>query len=133
MNIQKRTQDHLALLGKALNLTQEIEQKTQEGDLDNVVELSENRERLVQLIFHLFTQIDRELNLLTAEEINPRLVSDLKLWQEQMNLLVDSINTIDKSIIGRLETDKTGASVEIAQLFQTKGNLKGYDLSSVKK
>ncbi|MFZ4713003.1 MAG: hypothetical protein ACOYL6_04810 [Bacteriovoracaceae bacterium] len=133
MNIQKRTQEHLNLLNKALSLTQEIAQKTTEGDLDVVVTLSENRERLVQLIFHLFTQIDRDLNILTAEEITPRLVQDLKMWQEHMNLLVDSINDLDEQIIDRLEQDKSGATAEIAQLFQTRENLKGYDLSSVKK
>jgi uncharacterized protein YdcH (DUF465 family) len=133
MNIQKRTQEHLMLLNKALGLTQEIAQKTSQGNLDEVIELSDNRERLVQLIFHMFTQIDRELNLISSEDLNPRLIQDLKLWQEQMNLLVDSINALDEQIINRLETDKTQSTAEIAQLFSTRENLKGYDLSNVKK
>jgi uncharacterized protein YdcH (DUF465 family) len=133
MNIQKRTQEHLMLLNKALGLTQEIAQKTSQGNLDEVIQLSDNRERLVQLIFHMFTQIDRELNLISSEDLNPRLIQDLKLWQEQMNLLVDSINALDEQIINRLENDKTQSTAEIAQLFNTRENLKGYDLSNVKK
>jgi hypothetical protein len=133
MNIQKRTGEHLMLLNKALGLTQEIAQKTSQGNLDEVIELSDNRERLVQLIFHMFTQIDRELNLISAEDLNPRLIQDLKLWQEQMNLLVDSINGLDEQIINRLETEKGQSTAEIAQLFNVRENLKGYDLSNVKK
>jgi hypothetical protein len=133
MNIQKRTGEHLMLLNKALGLTQEIAEKTSQGNLDEVIELSDNRERLVQLIFHMFTQIDRELNLISAEDLNPRLIQDLKIWQEQMNLLVDSINALDEQIINRLETEKGQSTAEIAQLFNARGNLKGYDLSNVKK
>ena len=133
MNILKRTQEHITLLNKALALTQEIAIKTRESDLDNVVELSENRERLVQLIFHLFGQIDRELNLLTAEEITPSLVASLKVWQEQMNILVDTINELDQEVIVALETNKEQTTGEIAQIFQSKENLKGYNLNNVKR
>ncbi len=133
MNILKRTQEHITLLNKALALTQEIAVKTKESDLENVVDLSENRERLVQLIFHLFNQIDRELNLLTAEEITPALVNSLKVWQEQMNILVDTINQLDQEVIEALETNKEQTTGEIAQIFQAKENLKGYNLNNVKR
>jgi hypothetical protein len=133
MTLAQKIKEHLSLLGKALNLTQLISDKIDREEVNEVYELSDNRERLVQVIIHLFHQIDRDLNHLATEEITPKLIQELKLWQDQMNTLVNAINELDEKIVLTLELEKNKTSGEIAQLFKSKESLKGYDLTTVKK
>lgn len=133
MILGQKIKEHINLLNKALNLTQEIDDKINQDKFDEVYDLSDNRERLVQIIIHLFHQIDKDLNHINSEDITPHLVQELKLWQDQMNTLVNAINDLDEKIVLTLELEKSKTTGEIAQLFKSKESLKGYDLSTVKK
>ena len=133
MDIRKSINDHLKLQEKCLQLSKKILESCKKDDLDLLISLTENRERLLSTLSHLYQNIDHQLNLLSAESITPDLILFLKEWQSKMIKLSHEITLIDEDTLVKLEENKDSVAIEISKIFKQKENLKGYDLSSVKR
>lgn len=133
MDIIKSVKDHLKLQEMCLLLSHKILNSCKSEDLDLLASLAENRERLLSTLAHLFHNIDRELNLLPGEALSPELIEFLKEWQSKMINLSQQITALDDEIVTSLEKSKDSVSVEITKIFKQKENLRGYDLSTVKR
>lgn len=116
-----------------LLLSHKILKSCQNDDIDLLVSLTENRERLLSALAHLFQNIDHELNLLPGEAISPELIVFLKEWQSKMINLSQEITNLDQQVVATLEQSKDSITLEISKIFKQKENLKGYDLSTVKR
>lgn len=133
MDLIKSINDHLKLQEMCLLLSHKILASCHKDDLDLVVSLLENRERLLSTLTHLFQNIDRELNLLPAEALSDELIAFLKEWQSKMINLSQQITSLDHDVMENLEKSKDNLASEITKIFRQKENLKGYDLSNVKR
>src|SRR3989338_469336 len=99
MEIIKSINDHMKLQEMCLNLSNKILESSRKDDLDLLVSLTENRERLLSSLQYLFQDIDHRLNLLSAEHITPDLIAFIKEWQSKMIKLSNDIVIIDEEIL----------------------------------
>lgn len=133
MDLIKSINDHLKLQEMCLLLSHKILKSCQSDDIDLLISLIDNRERLLSTLAHLFQNIDYELNQLPASAIGPELIDFLKEWQSKMINLSQEITNLDQEVVVTLEQSKDSIALEISKIFKQKENLKGYDLSTVKR
>lgn len=109
------------LIAKALQLTQNILEKSEQQDINQVVSLLDQRERLINVI----QKLEKELNEIPKE-------LHAKYWTDEITDSLDLIKKYDDQIILNLEAAKINTHNEIANTFQNKEKIKGYNLNNLK-
>lgn len=105
------------LVVKAYDITMECLEQADNGDVDKVMALLNNREKLINVI----DKLSKDAIIQNNKEI-----------LTQLNQLIAKIQEKDQDIINKLSSLKDKLHFEIAKVFKTKENLKGYNLNKVK-
>ena len=125
-------QEHLGLLDLALLSSQKISSLAQLEDLDGVVNETDNRERLVNVIGRVQQGIENQINQLNAAELKAEDILILKSWFQDLSNWSDKMIEHDKETVEFLGQQKENTTKEIAHIFKNKEMFKGYNNSSKK-
>jgi len=125
-------QEHLGLLDLALNSSQKIQSFAKLEDLNGVINETENRERLVNIIGQVQQVIENQINQLNAAELKSDDIMILKSWFQDLSFWSDKMIDQDKETVELLGQQKENTTKEIAHLFKNKEMFKGYNNSPKK-
>lgn len=125
-------QEHLGLLDVALHCSQKISSLAQLEDLDGVVNETDNRERLVNIIGQVQQVIENQINQLNAAEIKAEEIMILKAWFQDLSIWSEKMIALDKVTVELLSQQKEDTTKEIAHIFKNKEMFKGYNNSPKK-
>ncbi len=127
-NIQK----HLSLLDLALQSSQQITSFAKLENLDAVMNETENRERLINVIGKIQKTIEDKINQLNAAALTPDDIMILKSWFQDLSAWSDRMIALDLETVNHLSEQKESTTQEIAHLFKNKEVIKGYNHSQKK-
>jgi hypothetical protein len=130
--IMENIQAHLALLDLALQSSTRIKFYAQTEDLDNVANETDNRERIINIVSQVQHKIEKQIDLLTAEDLFDDSLIILKSWFQDLALWSDRMTATDAETIEILAAQKEETTKEIVTIFKTKESFKGYNLSNKK-
>lgn len=105
---------------KILSLTLKILQDCEENQTESLIEDLNNRERIIGVLNYLQDKLNKE-----PTNINKALI-------EESNRILGQIEKLDTQIITCLEKIKEETNSEIAKVYKTKENFKGYNLKNTK-
>ncbi len=125
-------QEHLSLLDLALASSQKIASAARTENLDGVINETENRERLVNIIGKIQQSIEDQINQLNAAELQSEDLMILKAWFQDLSLWSDKMILLDRETVDILAQQKENTTKEIAHIFKNKEMFKGYNHSSKK-
>ncbi|GEM_PF-637537 len=124
---------HTALLDSGLKITHNIYVATSRGDINLVNFEADNRERIVKVLEKFQTEIEDMVSTLKADEVTPEIVEILKAWQSDLYNWSCEVQAIDLKSSELLENQKMETTKEIATIFTSRQQFKGYNLNSTKK
>ncbi|ATH06469.1 hypothetical protein BIY24_00480 [Halobacteriovorax marinus] len=124
---------HTALLDSGLKLTHAMYLATSRGDINLVNFEADNRERVINVLEKFQSEIEDMTATLKADEVTPELVEILKAWQNDLRNWSSEVQAIDNKSSELLEAQKLETTKEIATVFTSRQQFKGYNLSSTKK
>lgn len=124
--IYKSIQIHLAMIDLAVSSSQKIVSLSHIDDVSMVEKEVENRDRLMNAVNQIQILIEREVHKLTPQDVTKVDVDILKTWFYDLAKYSESILELDQQAIALLSDQKDNTSREIAHLFKSKENFKGY-------
>ncbi|WP_372651972.1 hypothetical protein [Halobacteriovorax sp.] len=124
---------HTALLDSGLKITHNIYVATSRGDINLVNFEADNRERIVNVLEKFQTEVEDMVSTLKADEVTPEIVEILKAWQSDLHNWSCEVQAIDLKSSELLENQKMETTKEIATIFTSRQQFKGYNLNSTKK
>ncbi len=124
---------HTALLDSGLKITHSIYLATSRGDINLVNFEADNRERIVNVLEKFQTEVEEMVATLKADEVTPEIVEILKAWQSDLYNWSCEVQAIDLKSSELLEDQKLETTKEIATIFTSRQQFKGYNLNSTKK
>ncbi len=125
-------QEHLSMLDLALASSKRITIYAKAENLDAVVEETENRERLVNIIGKIQKTVEEGINQLNAATLYQDDIMILKSWFQDLSTWSDRIIELDKETVEVLGQQKDNTTKEIAHIFKNKELFKGYNHSNKK-
>lgn len=125
-------QEHLSMLDLALASSKRITFYAKAENLDAVVEETENRERLVNIIGKIQKTVEDGINQLNAATLSQDDIMILKSWFQDLSTWSDRMIELDKETVEVLGQQKDNTTKEIAHLFKNKELFKGYNHSNKK-
>lgn len=125
-------QEHLSMLDLALASSKRITIYAKAENLDGVVEETENRERLVNIIGKLQKTVEDGVNQLNAAALSQDDIMILKSWFQDLSTWSDRMIELDKETVEILGQQKENTTKEIAHLFKNKELFKGYNHTNKK-
>lgn len=128
----EKIQNHLSMLDLALLSSQKITSMARTEDLDGVVDETDNRERIVNIIGKLQQGIEEQINQLNAAEVTQDDIQILKAWFQDLSIWSDRMIELDKETVEILSQQKENTTKEIAHIFKNKEMFKGYNHNSKK-
>lgn len=120
-------QAHLSMLDLAVASSEKIRNFAKGGDLDGVVNETENRERLVNIVAKIQRSVEDQINLLDAGDITADGVLVLKAWFQDLNVWSERMLLCDRETVEHLGQQKEDTTKEIAHIFKNKEIFKGYN------
>lgn len=124
--IYKSIQIHLAMIDLAVASSQKIVSLSQIDDISLIEKEVENRDRLMNAVNQIQILIEREVHKLTPQDVTKVDVDILKTWFYDLAKYSEYILELDQQAISLLNDQKDNTSREIAHLFKSKENFKGY-------
>jgi predicted GTPase len=124
---------HTALLDSSLKMTHNMFVATSRGDINLVNFEADNRERVINILEKFQTEIENMLATLKAEEVSQEIVEIIKAWQVDVNNWATEVDAIDAKSFEVLEAQKLETTKEIATIFTSRQQFKGYNLNNTKK
>ncbi|PIK14446.1 hypothetical protein [Halobacteriovorax sp. JY17] len=124
---------HTALLDSGLKITHSIYLATSRGDINLVNFEADNRERIVNVLEKFQTEVEEMVATLKADEVTPEIIEILKAWQGDLYNWSCEVQAIDLKSSELLEDQKLETTKEIATIFTSRQQFKGYNLNSTKK
>lgn len=124
---------HTALLDSSLKMTHEMFQATCRGDINLVNFEADNRERVMKILEKFQSEIENMLATLKPDEITQDIVEIIKAWQVDVNNWAIELDAIDVKSSEVLEAQKLETTKEIATIFTSRQQFKGYNLNNTKK
>ena len=125
--LMKDIQGHLCLLELALKSSELICTYAQKEDLDGIVDETDNRQRIVNIITQAQRKIEDQINLLDASDVNQETLLILKSWFNDLNIWSEAMLTLDRQTVELLAQQKENTGKEIALVFKNKEVFKGYN------
>ena len=111
-------------LEKAYNLTTQALKLVQNNQFEELNQVLNNRERIINIIDSLSEQL--------ALHQRNREPSEYEAFNNQLNQVIQKIQSIDEIITNCLEHEKNKTQFEIAKTFKNKENFRGYNLNNIK-
>ena len=124
---------HTALLDSGLKITHNIYLATSRADINLVNFEADNRERIVNVLEKFQSEVEEMVGTLKADEVTPEIVEILKSWQSDLYNWSCEVEAIDLRTAELLEDQKHETTKEIATIFTSRQQFKGYNLNSTKK
>ncbi len=125
--------DYTVLVDVLLSKSEMILVAAREGNIDFINAEAQNRLSLVNILTHIQDKIDHLIPQINDLNTNKELLELLKVWLDELTLWSDHVQWIDDQIYEVLNSIKEDTTKEIANVFRSINQFKGYDLSSVKK
>jgi hypothetical protein len=125
-------QRHLSLLDLALASSIKITSLAKNENLDGLVNETDNRERLVNLIGQFQQAIENQINQINAAELSSNDINILKTWFEDLANWSEKMIEQDRLTVELLAQQKESTTKEIAVVYKNKESLKGYNHSAKK-
>ena len=125
-------QRHLSLLDLALASSIKISSLAKNENLDGLVNETDNRERLVNLIGQFQQAIENQINQINAAELSSNDISILKTWFEDLANWSEKMIEQDRVTVELLAQQRESTTKEIAVVYKNKESLKGYNHSAKK-
>lgn len=122
-NIQK----HLCMLELAVQSSEIIKNFAKNENLDGVVDETENRERIVNIVTQIQRKVEEQVNLIHASDITSEGVLVLKAWFYDLNLFSEKMLQCDRETVEFLGQQKENTTKEIALIFKNKEIFKSYN------
>ena len=130
--LYENIQEHLSMLDLALISSKKITLFAKAENLNAVVEETENRERLVNIIGKIQKTVEDGVNQLNAATLSQDNIMVLKAWFQDLSSWSDKMIELDKETVEILGQQKENTTKEIAQIFKNKELFKGYNHSEKK-
>ena len=124
---------HTSLLDSGLKVTHNIYSAASRSDINLVNFESDNRERIVNVLEKFQTEVEEMISTLKADEVSPEIVAILKAWQSDLYNWSCEVQAIDVKTTQLLESQKMETTKEIATIFTSRQQFKGYNLTNTKK
>jgi len=124
---------HLSLLDRSEKLTYQMYQAASHGDVERVHYESDNRDRMLKVLETFQTSIEDAIKATKTDKITPDFVEIAKSWSNDVNLWVERTSRIDQETTNLLEAQRDRTTQEIATVYKTNQQFKGYNLNNVKK
>lgn len=131
--IFEKITNHVFFHQKIIELTSKMVESAQLKKMEHVFFLSDQRDRLAQIILTYYQEIETNIKELKPEAISKENIDDLKEWYKKIEINNQKLLDLDDQLITLLENEKDQVSGEISQIFKNKESVKGYNLSTVKR
>ena len=125
--IFEHIQEHLSMLDLAVHSSEKIRNFAKNENLEAVVNETENRERIVNIVSQIQHNIERQINLLNPSEIPTDGMQILKAWFHDLSILSERMLVLDKETVEYLSQQKNETAKEISLIFKNKEILKSYN------
>ncbi|MDD4975211.1 MAG: hypothetical protein PHY93_12710 [Bacteriovorax sp.] len=122
-NIQR----HLSMLDLAVNSSEKIRNFARSTNLEGVVEETENRERIVNIVTQIQRRVEEQINLLNPSEISNDDILILKAWFQDLSVLSERMLTCDRETVELLGQQKEDTTKEISLIYKNKEIFKSYN------
>jgi hypothetical protein len=122
-------QAHLSMLELALHSSAKIKFFAAVEDIDQVSEETENRERIVNIIGQLQSQIENKISCLGPHDLQGDTIAILKSWFNDLSIWSEKMIAFDQETVELLNQQKENSTKEIATIFKNKEMFKGYNQS----
>ena len=132
-SIYTQIMQHLALMDKVVTTSMQLYCAARNEDIHRVKLESDNRERLINIIRSLQSKVEDVITSLDIADATPELLDVLKCWSWDVNIWIEKINLLDNETMEVLASQKEKTTQEIATIYKSKEQFKGYNLNNVKK
>jgi hypothetical protein len=122
-------QAHLSMLELALHSSAKIKFFASVEDVDQVIEETDNRERIVNIIGQLQSQIENKISCLAPHDLHGDTIAILKSWFNDLSIWSEKMIALDQETVELLNQQKEDSTKEIATIFKNKEMFKGYNQS----
>lgn len=126
-SIFENIQEHLSMLDLAVSCSEKIRNFAQNENVDGVVDETENRERIVNIVTQIQHKIEGQINHLHPADISSEELLVLKAWFQDLNVLSERMIKFDKETVEFLGQQKDDTTKEIALIFKNKEIFKSYN------
>jgi hypothetical protein len=126
-------QKHLEYMDAVSMISAKMLEAAESEDESRLLLESNNRERLIKIIEELQNKTEIMIKALPSLLLSHDLIEIVKLWGQDVICWVEDIDQIDQMILQHLEHLKENTTKEIASIFKSKQQFKGYNLNSVRK
>ncbi len=130
-NLVQRLQSFTSRLDQGSKSTNNILKAIQHGDWDGVEFETINRARILNIISTDQIYIEKVINNLIDEEVNPENINLIKSWAFDTQKWIDKTAHQDDIIIEALNNSKDEITKDLAGLFKSKQAFRGYNLNDV--
>ena len=120
-------QQHLSMLDLALKSSEQIKNHASREELDAVVNETENRERIINVVTALQRKIENSVNELDASNVTSDDINLLKSWFNDLNIWSEKMLALDRETVELLGQQKDSTTREIAMIFKNKEVFKNYN------
>jgi hypothetical protein len=120
-------QQHLSMLDLALKSSEQIKNHASREELDAVVNETENRERIINVVTALQRKIENSVNELDASNVTSDDINLLKSWFNDLNIWSEKMLALDRETVELLGQQKDSTTREIAMIFKNKEVFKSYN------
>lgn len=103
------------------------------GDFEKLEEITNNREKLLDIITQEQERIEKTINTIISEELTATNINIIKSWAFDTQNWINRTSKLDQSIIEALNNSKDAVTKEIATVFKSKAAFRGYNLNDVTK
>lgn len=133
MKLFEGIMQHLDLLEALTSATKALNHAAVNAQVDLVWQITENRDRLINVIRTIQTRIEDDINELELSTVGKEHIDILKTWSQEVNQVIFLNDKLDQETTALLIEQKDQAATEIGSVFKNRQSVKGYDLSNVKK
>lgn len=133
MKLFEGIMQHLDLLEALTSATKSLNHAAVNAQVDLVWQITENRDRLINVIRTIQTRIEDDINELELSTVGKEHIDILKTWSQEVNQVIFLNDKLDQETTALLVEQKDQAATEIGSVFKNRQSVKGYDLSNVKK
>ncbi|HLE11863.1 MAG: hypothetical protein A2504_06880 [Bdellovibrionales bacterium RIFOXYD12_FULL_39_22] len=131
--IYEMLMEYTSLVDALVEKSEAILLASEQGNIDFINREAENRLSLVNILEHIQDKIDLLIPQINDLNSNRELLELLKVWLGELEIWSGRVQWIDNQIYDFLNAMKEDTAKEVANIFRSINQFKGYDLSSVKK
>lgn len=120
-------QEHLSMLDLAVHSSERIRVYAKNENLDAVVNETENRDRIVNIVTQIQHKVESQINLLGPSDVSSEDLLVLKAWFQDLSIFSERMLECDKETVEFLSQQKEDTTKEIAMIFKNKEIFKNYN------